>query len=133
MIEAVRTGQFDVGADGITINEEREAQIDFTVPFITVEQYFLVRADETRITGKDSFAADTSLLFCADPSATPGLAYDYQAMELGGGGPARGTAVRTDSVTGRCDARCACPSGSVGWERVSGPPRAARGCCSHMG
>src|SRR6218665_3932928 len=38
MIEAVRTGQFDIGADGITINEEREAQIDFTQPFITVEQ-----------------------------------------------------------------------------------------------
>src|SRR5690606_22110847 len=43
MIEAVRTGQFDVGADGITITEEREEQIDITDPFITVEQYLLVR------------------------------------------------------------------------------------------
>src|SRR5690606_3378304 len=28
MIESVRTGQFDIGADGITITAEREEQID---------------------------------------------------------------------------------------------------------
>lgn len=63
MIESVRTGQFDIGADGITITAEREEQIDFTEPFITVEQYFLVRADEERITGPESFAENTDLLF----------------------------------------------------------------------
>src|SRR6218665_924260 len=40
MIESVRAGQFDIGADGITITAERGEQIDFTKPFITVEQYF---------------------------------------------------------------------------------------------
>ena len=65
MIESVRTGQFDIGADGITITEERAEQIDFTDPFITVEQYFLVRGDEDRITGVESFADNEDLLFSA--------------------------------------------------------------------
>src|SRR5215471_14687497 len=30
MIEAVRNGQFDVGMDGITINDERKKQVDFS-------------------------------------------------------------------------------------------------------
>ena len=30
MIEAVRQGQFDVGMDGITINDDRKKQVDFS-------------------------------------------------------------------------------------------------------
>ncbi len=81
MIEAVRTGQFDIGADGITINEEREAQIDFTQPFITVEQYFLVRADEARITGVDSFKTDTSLLFGAQAGTSAFYTAIYDVLD----------------------------------------------------
>ncbi len=81
MIESVRTGQFDVGADGITINEERAKQIDFTDPFITVEQYFLVRADEERITGKQSFADDTSLLFGAQPGTSAFYTAVYDVLD----------------------------------------------------
>src|SRR5688572_10553192 len=32
MIQGVREGQFDVGMDGITINDERKAQVDFSDP-----------------------------------------------------------------------------------------------------
>ena len=32
MIPAVKDGQFDVGMDGITINDERKAQVDFSDP-----------------------------------------------------------------------------------------------------
>ena len=81
MIEAVRTGQFDIGADGITINEEREAQIDFTTPFITVDQYFLVRADETRITGVKSFADDTKLLFGAQSGTSAFYTAIYDVLD----------------------------------------------------
>ncbi|WP_299637858.1 transporter substrate-binding domain-containing protein [Devosia sp.] len=81
MIEAVRTGQFDIGADGITINDEREAQIDFTKPFITVEQYFLVRADEARIIGKDSFATDQSLLFGAQAGTSAFYTAIYDVLD----------------------------------------------------
>src|SRR5437868_1970309 len=34
MIEAVRNGQFDVGMDGITINDERKKQVDFSDPYM---------------------------------------------------------------------------------------------------
>ena len=81
MIEAVRTGQFDVGADGITINAERDAQIDFTDPFITVEQFFLVRGDEARITGKQSFADDTSLLFGAQSGTSAFFTAVYDVLD----------------------------------------------------
>lgn len=81
MIEAVRTGQFDVGADGITINAEREEQIDFTAPFITVEQYFLVRADEARITGIQSFKDDTGLLFGAQSGTSAFYTAIYDVLD----------------------------------------------------
>lgn len=81
MIEAVRTGQFDIGADGITINDERKAQVDFTDPFITVDQFLLVRADEARITGKDSFAKDTSLLFGAQSGTSAFYTAIYDVLD----------------------------------------------------
>jgi polar amino acid transport system substrate-binding protein len=81
MIESVRTGQFDIGADGITITEEREEQVDFTAPFITVEQYFLVRADEERITGPESFAEDTDLLFGAQAGTSSFYTAIYDVLD----------------------------------------------------
>ena len=35
MIAAVQEGQFDVGMDGITINDERKQQVDFSDPYLT--------------------------------------------------------------------------------------------------
>ncbi len=55
MIEAVENGQFDVGMDGITINDERKQQVDFSDPYMTSQQFMLVRADENRITGPGRF------------------------------------------------------------------------------
>jgi polar amino acid transport system substrate-binding protein len=81
MIESVRNGQFDIGADGITISEEREEQIDFTEPFITVEQYLLVRADEERITGVESFGEDTELLFGAQAGTSSFYTAIYDVLD----------------------------------------------------
>ena len=36
MIQAVREGQFDVGMDGITINDERKEQVDFSDPYMSL-------------------------------------------------------------------------------------------------
>ena len=35
MIQSVRDGQFDVGMDGITINDERKALVDFSDSYLT--------------------------------------------------------------------------------------------------
>lgn len=53
---------FDVGADGITITEERAQNVDFSDPYITSSQVLLVRIDEDRFTEPDEFAANPDLL-----------------------------------------------------------------------
>ena len=81
MIQAVRDGQFDVGMDGITINDERKAQVDFSDPYMISQQFMLVRADETRITDPESFAADTSLLIGAQAGTTNFYVAVYDVLD----------------------------------------------------
>lgn len=81
MIEAVRNGQFDIGMDGITINAERAEQVDFSDPYMTSEQFMLVRADEARITGKESFAADEELLIGAQAGTSNFYAAVYEILD----------------------------------------------------
>ena len=61
MIQAVADGQFDAAADGITITEERDEIVDFSVGYIALEQKLLVRADEDRISSIEDIVADESL------------------------------------------------------------------------
>lgn len=70
MIESVRSGQFDIGMDGITINDERKTQIDFTDSYMTSEMFMLVRADETRYDGPETFGKDEDALVGAQPGTT---------------------------------------------------------------
>jgi len=81
MIEAVRSGQFEVGMDGITINEEREEQIDFSDPYLTSQQFMLVRADEGRFADAESFAADPDLLVGAQPGTTNFYVAVYNVLD----------------------------------------------------
>src|SRR5688572_7284350 len=83
MIEAVRQGQFDVGMDGISITAEREEVIDFSEPFISVDQFMLVRADEERITGPESFTAESGLLIGSQTGTTSFYTaiYDFLGAE----------------------------------------------------
>jgi polar amino acid transport system substrate-binding protein len=43
LIAAVRSGAIDVIASGMTITEEREKQVDFTIPYFTADQSVLIR------------------------------------------------------------------------------------------
>jgi polar amino acid transport system substrate-binding protein len=61
MIQAVADGQFDAAADGITINDERAQKVDFSDPYIGVDQRLLVRKDETRISSIDDIVKDPEL------------------------------------------------------------------------
>ena len=81
MIQGVREGQFDVGMDGITINDERKAQVDFSDPYMTSEQYMLVRADEDRFSDAKSFAADEDLLVGAQAGTTNFYAAVYNVLD----------------------------------------------------
>jgi polar amino acid transport system substrate-binding protein len=81
MIQAVREGQFDVGMDGITITEEREEQIDFSDPYMTSEQFMLVRADEDRFADAASFAANPDLLVGAQAGTTNFYVAVYEVLD----------------------------------------------------
>jgi polar amino acid transport system substrate-binding protein len=70
MIAAVSKKQYDVGHIGITINDERKKQVDFSDPYVVIEQKLLVRTGEKRFTDVKSFVADKSLKFGAQPGTT---------------------------------------------------------------
>ncbi|MBC7810689.1 MAG: transporter substrate-binding domain-containing protein [Burkholderiales bacterium] len=70
MIIAVADGQFDMGADGITITEEREEIIDFSDGYIQLAQVILTRADEDRFSSVEELAADPALLVGSQPATT---------------------------------------------------------------
>ena len=70
MIQAVADAQFDVGMDGITITAERAQVVDFSDPYMTSQQFMLVRADETRFDSPDAFANDENLLVGAQAGTT---------------------------------------------------------------
>lgn len=81
MIQAVHDGQFDIGMDGITINDERKQQVDFSDPYMKSQQYMLVRADEARIKAKDDFATNTDLLIGAQAGTSNFYAAVYDVLD----------------------------------------------------
>ncbi|MCX7023381.1 MAG: transporter substrate-binding domain-containing protein [Spirochaetes bacterium] len=81
MIQAVRDGQFDVGMDGITINDERKAQIAFSDPYMVSQQFMLVRADEKRFGDEKAFAADPKLLVGAQAGTTNFYVAVYSVLD----------------------------------------------------
>ncbi|TBR37564.1 transporter substrate-binding domain-containing protein [Marinomonas agarivorans] len=81
MIQSVKQGQYDVGMDGITINEERAKQVDFSDPYMTSQQFMLVRADEDRFNNAKEFAANSELLFGAQPGTTNFYVAIYNVLD----------------------------------------------------
>ena len=81
MIAAVKEGQFDVGMDGITINDERKQQVDFSIPYMTSQQFMLVRADENRFTTPEEFAADPKLLIGSQAGTTNFYTAVYNVLD----------------------------------------------------
>jgi polar amino acid transport system substrate-binding protein len=70
MIQSVRDGQFDIAMNGITITEQRKAQVDFSIPYMNAKMYMLVRASETRFSDAASFHANPKLIAGAQPGTT---------------------------------------------------------------
>jgi polar amino acid transport system substrate-binding protein len=56
----MEAGEYDMLADGVTITEERDKIIDYSIPYITIGQVLLVRADETA--SVDDMKADPEAL-----------------------------------------------------------------------
>jgi polar amino acid transport system substrate-binding protein len=62
MIQAVADGQYDMAADGITINEERAQVVDFSDGYIDIAQRLLVRLDEERFASMEEFVTNEELI-----------------------------------------------------------------------
>lgn len=80
MIQAVADGQFDVGADGVTITDDRKEVVDFSDGYIRIDQRILVRIDEERVTSAEDLKANSELRVGSQPGTTN---YDT-AVELVG-------------------------------------------------
>ena len=81
MIAAVQEGQFDVGMDGITITDERKQQVDFSDPYMTSQQFMLVRADEDRFATAEEFAANPDLLIGSQSGTTNFYTAVYEVLD----------------------------------------------------
>jgi polar amino acid transport system substrate-binding protein len=57
---AMAAGEYDWLADGVTYTEERDKEVDFSTPYVVINQVLLVKADETATI--DDFKSDTSML-----------------------------------------------------------------------
>lgn len=62
MIVAVSEEQYDMAADGITITEERDEIVDFSIGYISTEIRILVRSGEDRFGSIEEFAANEDLI-----------------------------------------------------------------------
>jgi polar amino acid transport system substrate-binding protein len=62
LIAAVGEGQYDAGITGISIREERRSIVDFSDPYINLDQYLLVRQGEDRFASLEEFAANDDLI-----------------------------------------------------------------------
>jgi len=60
LFPAMQAGEYDMAADGITVTAERDEIVDFSIPYVTVGQVLLVRADETATL--EDFKANADLL-----------------------------------------------------------------------
>lgn len=74
------TPEFDIAADGITITEERAKNVDFSTPYIKLQQKLLVRADEDRFVDADGLKGVSGFKVGAQPGTTN---YDVAAELFG--------------------------------------------------
>ena len=62
MMQAVSEGQYDFAVNEISIYPERLELVDFSDPYINLDQYLLVRGDEDRFTTMDEFVANSDVV-----------------------------------------------------------------------
>lgn len=69
--EKIEQGAVDLVVATYTINDERRERVSFAGPYYTAGQDIMVAADDTAITGPESFTADPALKVCSVTGSTP--------------------------------------------------------------
>ncbi len=62
LISEVGAGQYDMGMTGISIREERMEIVDFSAPYINLDQFLLVQEGEDRFANFEEFVANDTLI-----------------------------------------------------------------------
>lgn len=70
LIDAVSTGQMDIGSNGVTITEPRRALVEFSDPYIALNQVLIARADEDRFATVESFAENPLFTAMVPPNSS---------------------------------------------------------------
>ena len=78
---ALAAGEFDAVASACTITDERKQQVDFSAPYMTSQQFMLVRADEKRFSTPTEFAADEKLLIGSQTGTTSFFTAVYDILD----------------------------------------------------
>ncbi len=94
LIPSVAAGQYDVGADGITITGERAKQVDFSSGYLEIQQRLLVRKGESRFSTLEEIAASDNLLLGTQSSTT-----NYETASRNGARE-QDQSLRADAVRG---------------------------------
>ncbi len=80
MILAISNGEYDMAADGITINAERAQIVDFSDGYVALQQVLLAQVGEDRFSNAEELVADESLVV----GVQPGTTNYFVALELVG-------------------------------------------------
>jgi polar amino acid transport system substrate-binding protein len=67
---ALAAGEFDMVASGVTITEERDQVVDFTIPYFEVDQAIAVRVDDEDLTLEDFTDDGADLVLGAQTGTT---------------------------------------------------------------
>jgi len=70
LIPSVTDGTNDMAVNGITVTEPRKEVLDFSDPYITLRQVFLVRSNDDRFETVDDFVANEDLMLTALAAST---------------------------------------------------------------
>lgn len=70
VIDQVAAGEIDTAADGISITDERKEVVDFSDPYMTVTQKFIVQLDDDRYATADDLIADTEATIATQVGTT---------------------------------------------------------------
>lgn len=81
MIPAVRSGQFDIGADGVAITAERKKQVDFSDPYMVSRQCMLARKGDSRFSTADQFSGNRKLLIGSKANTTSFYTAVYEILD----------------------------------------------------
>ena len=70
LLQRVATGEYDAASEGITITEEREQTLEFSISYLNIEQRLVVRKGEHRFSNIREFVAIPTLVVGALEAST---------------------------------------------------------------